>query len=87
MVYTAARFFKETAQVIKRKLENFHAKELDEMQQAWDKYGPFEPPLVHIALSKAILDKKTDQHISFYLEYIVNTHIEQKNKNGKGQSK
>ena len=79
--YTAVRFFKEIAQVLKRKLENFHAKELDEMQQAWDKYGPFEPPLVHIALAKAILDKKTNQHISFYLKYIVNIHIEQHNKN------
>lgn len=80
MAYTAAQFFKETAQVLKRKLENLHAKELDEMQQAWDQYGPFEPPLVHIALAKAVLNKKTNQHISFYLQYIVNTHIEQKNK-------
>jgi len=85
--YSAVRFFKEIAQVLNRKLENFHAKELDEMQQAWDKYGPFEPPLVHIALAKAILDKKTNQHISFYLKYIVNTHIEQNNNNRKGESK
>ncbi|MFQ5453627.1 MAG: hypothetical protein ACE5D6_05520, partial [Candidatus Zixiibacteriota bacterium] len=85
--YTKARLFKEMAQVLKRQLENFHANELDEMQQAWDKYGPFEPPLVHIALAKAILDKKTNQHISFYLQYIVNTHIEQKNKNCKGESR
>jgi len=81
IVYTAAQFFKEMAQVLKRKLEDFHAKELDCMQHAWDKYGPFQPALVHIALAKAILDKKTGQHISFYLEYIVNTHIEQNNKN------
>jgi putative transposase len=79
--YTKARFFKEIAQVLKRELENFHAKELDEMQHAWDKYGPFQPALVHIALAKAILDKKTGQHISFYLQYIVNTHIKQNNNN------
>jgi len=83
--YTPALFFKEVAQVLKRKLENFHAKELDEMQQAWEQYGPFEPALVHIALAKAVLDKKTNQHISFYLEYIVNTHIEQNNKNKENQ--
>jgi len=81
MTYTPALFFKEIAQVLKRKLEDFHAKELDCMQQAWDKYGPFEPPLVHIALAKAVLNKKTNQHISFYLGYIVKTHIEQNNTN------
>jgi len=26
------------------------------------------------------LNKKIGQHISFYLEYIIKTHIEQKNK-------
>jgi len=81
IAYTAALFFKETAEVLKRKLEDLHANELDEMQKAWDKYGPFEPALVHIALAKAVLDKKTNQHISFYLEYIINNHIEQNNKN------
>jgi hypothetical protein len=83
ITYTHAQFFKEIAQVLKRKLEDFHAKELDEMKQLWDTYGPFEPPLVHIAMAKAVLDKKTNQHISFYLQYIVNTHIEHKNSKGK----
>jgi len=83
--YTAAEFFKETATVLQRQLENFHASELIEMQHAWDKYGPFEPALVHIALAKAILDKKTGQHISFYLEYIIKIHIKQKNKEQKGK--
>lgn len=81
MTYTPARFFKEMAKVLKRKLEDFHAKELDEMQQAWYTYRPFDPRLVYIALAKAVLDKNTNQHISFYLQYIVNTHIEHNNKN------
>lgn len=85
ITYSDARFFKEIALVLNRKLEDFHAKELDEMQQAWNKYGPFEPPLVHIALAKAVLHKKINQHISFYLQYIINIHIEHNNKNNTGK--
>lgn len=73
--FTAARFFKELATALKRNVEQFHATELEAMQQAWQQFGPFDPALVHIALSKDILDKKTDQHISFYLGYIIKTHI------------
>jgi len=78
--FTAARFFKELAAALKRNVEHWHAQELDAMQQAWNQFGPFDPALVHIALSKAILDKKTDQHISFYLGYIIKTHINHQNK-------
>lgn len=78
--FTKARFFKEVAIALKRKVEDFHAKELEQMQQSWDRFGPFDPALVHIALAKAIMDKKTDQHISFYLNYIVNTHINHQSK-------
>jgi len=78
--FTSARFFKELATALKRNVEHWHAHELEAMQQAWDQFGPFEPALVHIALSKAILDKRTDQHISFYLDYIIKTHINHQNK-------
>ena len=73
--YTAAKFFKEVATALQRSVESLHANELDEMQQAWDTFGPFEPALIHIALAKAIIKKKNDQHISFYLEHIIQTHI------------
>jgi len=77
---TAAQFFKELATTLKRKVEAWHPTELQAMQRAWDQFGPFEPAVVHIALAKAILAKKTDQHISFYLDYIVKTHLNHQNK-------
>ena len=78
--FTSAHFFKQLATALKRNVEHWHANELDAMQHAWDQFGPFEPALVHIALAKAILDKKTDQHISFYLDYIIKTHVNHQNK-------
>lgn len=78
--FFAAQFFKQLAATLKRNVEDWHAQELEAMQQAWDQFGPFEPALVHIALAKAILDKKNDQHISFYLDYIIKTHIKHQNK-------
>ena len=72
---TAARFFKEMATALKRSVEDFHANELQEMQLAWDKFGPFEIALVHIALAQAIMHKKTGQHISFYLDAIIKLHV------------
>jgi len=78
--FTAAQFFKQLAATLKRNVEDWHAMELQEMQHAWDQFGPFDPALVHIALAKAILDKKNDQHISFYLDYIIKTHINHQNK-------
>lgn len=77
---TAAQFFKQLAASLKRNVEHWHATELQQMQHAWNQFGPFDPALVHIALAKAILDKKTDQHISFYLDYIIKTHINHQNK-------
>jgi len=73
--FTAARFCKELATALHRSVEQLHATELQALQHAWDQFGPFDAALVHIALAKAILDKKTDQHISFYLDYIIKTHI------------
>jgi len=73
--YTAATFFKELASALKRTVESLHAHEITEMQRAWDTFGPFDPALVHIAMAKAIIQKKHDQHISFYLELIIQTHI------------
>jgi putative transposase len=78
--FTAAQFFKELATALKRNVIDWHPTELQTMQQAWDNFGPFEPALIHIALAKAILDKKTDQHISFYLDYIIKTHINHQHK-------
>jgi len=77
MSYTAATFFKELATALKRSVESLHANELDEMQRAWDTFGPFEPALIHIAMAKAIIQKKHDQHITFYLEQIIQTHLDQ----------
>jgi len=45
------------------------------MQRVWDKFGPFDIALVHIALAQAIMHKKTGQHISFYLDAIIKLHI------------
>lgn len=78
--FTAVRFFKELATALNRSVEQLHATELEAMQHAWDQFGPFDPALVHIALAKAILDQKTEQHISFYLAYIIKTHLNHQNK-------
>jgi len=40
---TAAQFFKELAIALHRNVESWHPFELEAMQQAWDKFGPFEP--------------------------------------------
>jgi len=73
--YTAAKFIKELATALQRTMESLHANELNEMQRAWDTYGPFDPAFVHIALGKAIIHKKRDQHIAFYLDQIIQTHL------------
>jgi LmbE family N-acetylglucosaminyl deacetylase len=46
------------------------------MQRAWDTFGPFDPALIHIAMAKAIIRNKHDQHITFYLDHIIQTHID-----------
>lgn len=77
--YTPAHFFKDLATVLKRKVEDLHPSELQELQQAWDTYGPFKPQLIHTALAKAIINKGYDQHIAFYIQYIINSHMNQNN--------
>lgn len=76
--YTQARFIKDIAMVLKRKVTDLHAAELEELQQAWITYGPLEPPLIHTALGKAVLEKGYDQHISFYIQYILDSHLKHK---------
>ena len=79
--YSQAHFIKDIAMVLKRKVENLHAAELEQLQQAWSTYGPLEPPLVHTALGKAVLEKGYDQHISFYIKSIVDSHLKHKGDN------
>ncbi|MBN2011859.1 hypothetical protein JW960_21200 [candidate division KSB1 bacterium] len=55
----------ELATALQRTVESLHAHEITEMQRTWDTFGPFDPALIHIALAKAIIHKKHDQHISF----------------------
>jgi transposase InsO family protein len=76
---TKAHFTKQLADALKRKVENLHPNELHEFDQAWEQYGPFEAPLVHTALAKAIIQKGHEQHISFYINAIVNSHIKYRN--------
>jgi hypothetical protein len=64
--------------VLKRKVENLHAAELEQLQQTWMTYGPLEAPLIHTALAKAVLERGYDQHISFYIKHIVDSHLKQK---------
>ena len=80
--YTSAHFFKDVASVLKRKVEDLHANELQELQHAWDTYGPFQPQLIHTALAKAIITKGYDQHISFYIQYIIDSHMNHLNHKG-----
>ncbi len=77
--FTMAHFFKAVATILKRKVENLHANELQAMQQAWNTYGPFQPQLIHTAIAKAIIAKGYDQHIDFYILYIVNSHVKHQN--------
>ena len=81
--FTMAHFFKALATTLHRKVEQLHANELQLLQQTWNTYGPFQPPLVHTALAKAILAKGYDQHISFYIQAIINSHLNHQNKNNK----
>lgn len=73
--FTRAHFIHTVATALKRKLETWHASELEALNQAWQTYGPFEPALIHTALAKAIIEKRYDQHVSFYIQAIVATHL------------
>lgn len=77
--FTKAHLIKDIANVLTRKVENLHPNELQDIDQAWNTYGPLKQSLVHIAMAKAILKKGKDQHIAFYLQEIINTHLNQKN--------
>jgi len=77
--FTQAHFIKAVATVLKRQVEELHANELQELEQAWNTCGPFQAPLVSTALAKAIIKKGPDQHISFYLEHIIGSHLKQHN--------
>ena len=79
--YTQAHFIKDVAGVLKRKVEDLHAAELEELQQAWITYGPLQMPLVHLSLTKAVLEKSYHQHISFYIKHIVDSHLKHKGDN------
>lgn len=77
--FTKAHFTKQLAEVLKRSVERLHPQELQQLDQAWQRYGPFQAPLVHTALARAILQKGHDQHIAFYLECIVASHSKYRN--------
>lgn len=73
--FTKAHFTKHLANGLRRNLESFHPQELQEIDQAWQKYGPFIPGIMHLALAKAIIEKGVEQHISFYLDAIIQSHL------------
>jgi putative transposase len=72
---TKAVFISHLAGALRRCLESFHPHELQEVDQAWQHYGPFLSGIMHIALAKAIIDKGVEQHISFYLDVIIQSHL------------
>jgi transposase InsO family protein len=72
---TKAVFISHLAGALRRRLESFHPHELQEVDQAWQQYGPFLSGIMHIALAKAIIEKGVEQHISFYLEAIIQSHL------------
>ena len=72
-------FISHLAGALRRRLESFHPHELQEVDQAWQQYGPFFSGIMHIALAKAIIEKGVQQHISFYLNAIIQSHLEHLN--------
>jgi len=79
--FTPTHFFKAVATVLNRKVENLHVNELQALQKAWNDYGPFHPSFIYTALAKAIIAKGYHQHIDFYLNYIVQSHLKYQNHN------
>jgi hypothetical protein len=79
--FTSAHFVKHVATALNRKVEHFHANELQALQNAWNDYGPFHASFIHTALAKAIIAKGYHQHIDFYLNYIVQSHLKHRNHN------
>jgi putative transposase len=80
--FTQSRFIKAVADLLHRNIESLHQNEIKELELAWIKYGPFEPALLHPALAKAALQKGSGQHIAFYIEAIVNAHLNKSEKKG-----
>jgi putative transposase len=77
--FTEAHFVKTVADGLGRKVDELHQKELERLGQAWQSFGPFEPALIHTALAKAIVAKGNRQHLSFYLQAIIDSHLNAKN--------
>ena len=77
--FTKAHFTKQIANALRRKVENFRPNELRDLDQAWEQFGPFQAPLVHTAVAKAIIEKGLDQHISLYINAVVNSHVKYPN--------
>jgi len=78
--FTQAHLIKDIATVLNRTVETLHPQEIQEIDQAWKTYGPWQRSLVHIAMAKALLQKGKNQHISFYLQEIITTHLNHQNK-------
>jgi putative transposase len=77
--FTEAHFVKTVADGLGRKVDELHQKELEQLGQAWQRFGPIEPALIHTALAKAIIAKGNRQHISFYVQAIIDAHLNAKN--------
>jgi putative transposase len=73
--FTKAHFIKHLANGLRRNLESFHPLELQEIDQAWQQHGPFIPASMNIALAKTIIEKGVEQHISFYLDAVIQAHL------------
>lgn len=73
--FTKAHFIKHLANGLRRSLESFHPHELQEIELVWQQQGPFNPPCTNIALAKAVIEKGVEQHISFYLDAIIQAHL------------
>jgi len=68
-------FISHLAGSLRRPLESLHPHELLEIDQAWQQYGPFLSGIMHLALAKAIIEKGMEQHISFYLDAIIQSQL------------
>lgn len=68
-------FIRLVARCLKRRLEELDPQELEALGDFWERYGPLEVATCGIALLKAISDKGSTQHLSFYLEVIKEEQI------------
>lgn len=72
---TLAYFIKSVATGLNRHVESLHPAELEQLQTAWQQFGPFQPALIHTALAKAKIEKGEGQHLAFYIQAITATHL------------